>query len=86
MILANAKKTCTPIEQLFLTEMYQEDTSYLIIGECDDSMIDSIVDDISEPGLFDNEIDDFSDLDDDEYTYDGDEYFAFDIDDEDDIF
>lgn len=91
MALFNTEKTCTPIEHMLLMEMYEEDNSYIYIGECDDSMVDNLVDDVKEPGLFDDEIvdpselDDYDIYDDDDETYDGDDYFAFDLDDEDEI-
>jgi len=90
MALMNTEKTCTPIEHLLLMEMYEEDSAFLLIGESDSSIIDNLMDTNKEVSIFDDEIvepdelDEYGD-DDDEDTFDGDDYFAFDIDDEDDI-
>jgi hypothetical protein len=90
MALMNTEKTCTPIEHLFLMEMYEEDSAFLLIGESDSSIIDNLMDTDKEVSIFDDEIvepdelDEYGD-DDSEDTFDGDDYFAFDIDDEDDI-
>lgn len=90
MALMNTEKTCTPIEHLLLMEMYEEDSAFLLIGESDSSIIDNLMDTDKEVSIFDDEIvepdelDEYGD-DDDEDTFDGDDYFAFDIDDEDDI-
>ena len=88
MALFSTEKTCTPIEHLLLMEMYEEDSTFLLIGESDDSMVDTLVDTVKETSIFDDEIVDPSELDDydiyedDEDTYDGDDYFAFDLDDD----
>ena len=89
MALMNTEKTCTPIEHLFLMEMYEEDSAFLLIGESDSSIIDNLMDTNKEVSIFDDEIvepdelDEYGD-DDDEDTFDGDDYFAFDIDDDED--
>lgn len=79
-------KIMTPIEQLFLIEMYQEDNSRFILGECcDNDLVDILVDNDSKRpiGLFDNDdksyLNDIDDNEDNTYTYDGDDYFTFDL-------
>lgn len=71
MIIYTEATIRTPIEELFLSEMVEEDTASIILGGCGDTIIDNLEDDVK-TSIFDdttssynNDVDDIFDYDDD---------------------
>lgn len=70
-MIKSTTKIRTPVEELFLREMFLEDTIYLYTGDEDDEAFDIMVPDTEElienAGLFDNSIDYSSEMNEDEF-------------------
>lgn len=69
-MIKNLKTIRTGVENLLLKEMEEEDKSFLILGECDDSIIDNMIK--KENKLFENE--EPIGEDEDDNIIDGEEY------------
>ena len=71
MIIYTEATFRTPIEDLLLSEMVEEDTTFTILDECGDTIIDNLVDDVK-TSIFDDTTSSYNDDVDDIFDYDDD--------------